>query len=201
MTTVAPPRPGRLTGKLADLGMVALCLAIATILLVGTFTMHVRGQQVPGPTFFPLLVSGLLYVVGAVLLFLVLRVREPERSLTPNVSEDMLHDLAPSAPSVQGGATAAADVAPDADVEQSQPLDWKTVGLVVAGVLFLVLTLEPLGWILSATVLFWVVAYAFGSRRYLFDAGLALLVASAVQLLFSAGLGLALPSGFVGRIF
>ena len=40
----------RVEGLAADLSVIALSLALATILLVGSFTMTIRGQQVPGPT-------------------------------------------------------------------------------------------------------------------------------------------------------
>jgi putative tricarboxylic transport membrane protein len=78
--------------------------------------------------------------------------------------------------------------------------DWRTVGLLLAGVVAFVLVLNPLGWIISAAVLFWVVAYALGSRRPFFDAGVGLLFSSITQLAFGAGLGLSLPSGFIGGI-
>ena len=78
--------------------------------------------------------------------------------------------------------------------------DWRTVGLLVGGVVAFVLVLEPLGWIISAAALFWLVAYALGSRRPIFDMGVGLLFSSIIQLAFGAALGLSLPSGLVGGI-
>jgi putative tricarboxylic transport membrane protein len=63
-----------------------------------------------------------------------------------------------------------------------------------------VLLLEPLGWIISAAALFWVVAYALGSRRPLFDIGVGLLFSSIIQLAFGTALGLSLPAGLAGGI-
>ena len=73
--------------------------------------------------------------------------------------------------------------------------------VVVFGFLAFALTLEVLGWILAAALLFWAVARGFGSRRPLFDISLALLVSSAIYLAFTVGLGLTLPSGILGGGF
>ncbi|MFE7629782.1 tripartite tricarboxylate transporter TctB family protein [Kocuria sp. NPDC057446] len=79
--------------------------------------------------------------------------------------------------------------------------DWSAVIWSVAGFLVFALTIEFLGWILAAAVLFWAVARGFGSRRALFDISLALVLSSAIYLAFSAGLGLNLPSGLLGGGF
>jgi putative tricarboxylic transport membrane protein len=78
--------------------------------------------------------------------------------------------------------------------------DWRTVGTLIGGVVAFVLLLEHLGWIISAAALFWLVAYALGSRRPVFDIGVGLLFSSIIQLAFGAALGLSLPSGFIGGI-
>ncbi|GAA1754853.1 tripartite tricarboxylate transporter TctB family protein [Kocuria aegyptia] len=79
--------------------------------------------------------------------------------------------------------------------------DWSAVVWSAAGFLVFALTIEFLGWILAAAVLFWAVARGFGSRRALFDISLALVLSSAIYLAFSAGLGLNLPSGILGGGF
>lgn len=79
--------------------------------------------------------------------------------------------------------------------------DWSAVAWAVGGFLGFALTLEVLGWILAAALLFWAVARGFGSRRTVFDISLALVLSSAIYLAFSAGLGLNLPSGVLGGGF
>ena len=79
--------------------------------------------------------------------------------------------------------------------------DWSAVLWSAGGFLAFALTLEVLGWILAAALLFWAVARGFGSRRPLFDISLALLVSSAIYLAFTVGLGLTLPSGILGGGF
>ncbi|MBE9375405.1 tripartite tricarboxylate transporter TctB family protein [Saccharopolyspora sp. HNM0983] len=73
--------------------------------------------------------------------------------------------------------------------------DWKPLGLVAATLVLHLLLLDVLGWILAGTALFWGISYALGSRSVLRDLAIALVVAAAVQLGFSAGLGLNLPGG------
>ena len=79
--------------------------------------------------------------------------------------------------------------------------DWSAVLWSAGGFLAFALSLEVLGWILAAALLFWAVARGFGSRRPLFDISLALLVSSAIYLAFTVGLGLSLPSGLLGGGF
>lgn len=76
--------------------------------------------------------------------------------------------------------------------------DWTAVAWTVGGFLLFTLTIEILGWIIAGALLFWCVAKGMGSRRALFDIGLALVLSSAIYLAFSVGLGLALPSGLLG---
>ena len=76
---------------------------------------------------------------------------------------------------------------------------WRSMKPVLFIVLFTAV-LNILGWILSAAFLFWIICYALGSKRPGFDAGVSLLFASAIQLAFNAGLGLNLPSGFLGGL-
>ena len=80
-------------------------------------------------------------------------------------------------------------------------IDWRCLGIVVASLTVFILLLQPVGWLLSAALLFFGVAYALGSRRYLFDAVLSLVFSSVIQLAFVAGLGLNLPAGILGGIF
>lgn len=79
--------------------------------------------------------------------------------------------------------------------------DWSAVLWSAGGFLVFALTLEILGWILAAALLFWAVARGFGSRRPLFDLSLALFMSSAIYLAFTVGLGLNLPSGILGGGF
>ncbi|MDO5501302.1 MAG: tripartite tricarboxylate transporter TctB family protein [Propionibacteriaceae bacterium] len=78
--------------------------------------------------------------------------------------------------------------------------DWSAVAWCAGGFAIFALTIEMLGWIISAAVLFWCVARGIGSRRPLFDVSLALVMSSVVYLAFAVGLGLRLPSGVLGGV-
>lgn len=77
------------------------------------------------------------------------------------------------------------------------PVDYRTTGIVLAGLVGFAVLLQPIGWLITATGLFWVVCYALGSKRPVFDIGVSVIVASVIQIAFSAGLGLGLPPGIM----
>lgn len=184
----------------SELIVVGLLYLLAIFLTIGTATMNVQGKSAPGPQFFPVIVCILLYLVATLLAIHILRnPTVPDNSIHAghgNFSADMLNDLGHL-----GQDEAYSDPQPQTSSKTWKTYsDWRTVGVMLAGVVAFVLLLEPLGWILSATMLFWTVAFALGSSRRYFDIGVGLLFASIIQLAFGAGLGLSLPSGFIGGI-
>jgi putative tricarboxylic transport membrane protein len=194
-STDTRPRHKFRTGR-SEFVVVALLYALAVSLTLGTISMHVLGTAVPGPQFFPYIVCALLYATATALAVDILRnPRLPDTEPHPghgDFSTDMLRDLG--------------DVDDERTDARPGPMsarwatysDWKTVGQVAGAVAVFILLLNPLGWILCAAFLFWIVAHALGSTRPVFDLGVALLFSSTIQLAFSAGLGLPLPSGFMG---
>jgi putative tricarboxylic transport membrane protein len=78
--------------------------------------------------------------------------------------------------------------------------DWKALAIIAAGLLVNWAILRPLGFIIAATVLFLCVSFAFGSRRYLRDVVIAVLLALISYLGFRHGLGLQLPAGIFAGI-
>jgi putative tricarboxylic transport membrane protein len=80
---------------------------------------------------------------------------------------------------------------------QGLELDGTAVVLVAVGLIVQMLLLETLGWIPASTILFMVVARAFGSRKIVKDALLGLALTAASFGLFNYGLDLNLPVGTV----
>ncbi|MCK0174419.1 tripartite tricarboxylate transporter TctB family protein [Mycolicibacterium sp. F2034L] len=93
-----------------------------------------------------------------------------------------------------GEADAGEDVDPDA------PSDWRTVGMLVGLFVALILLVEPLGWVIMATVLFAGAATILGSRHYVRN----VVIGAAISLLsfyaFYSGLGIPLPAGILDGI-
>jgi len=79
--------------------------------------------------------------------------------------------------------------------------DWSAVAIVSVGLILNALLLKPLGFIIAALGLFMTVSFAFGSRRYLRDLIIGIVLALVTYFGFTRGLGLQLPPGVFGGIF
>ncbi|RLP77791.1 tripartite tricarboxylate transporter TctB family protein [Mycetocola tolaasinivorans] len=202
--TGAPVRPANATwwhGR-GELVVAALVLGLAIFLGIGTVTMDVpAGAGVPGPQFFPTIVTAGLAILGVLLAVRV--IRHPEAEVGAGGSDDlemdaeMLGDLGDIDTTSEIRVVASAT---GEDVPRTGT-DWKTFAMVLAGLIGFVIILVPVGWILAGAALFWVIAHALGSKRPVFDIAIAILMSSAIQLAFSAGLGLTLPSGLLAGVF
>lgn len=163
-----------------------LTFALALYITVGLFTMDVADSaQAPGPKFYPAILAVISIVLCIVLTVQVIRKPEHAETIVVQVQNDTDVDT--------GSAPATHEVAFKGD--------WKAVVIAVATFLGFALLLEPLGWIISAGAMFTIMAWSLGSKRLVFDIAVGLVVSSAVQVAFSMGLGLNLPSGILGGIF
>ena len=86
------------------------------------------------------------------------------------------------------------------DIELTGASDWRTVGLLVAAFVANALLIESLGWPISGAILFWGSAFALGSRHYVRDAAIALVLSIGTWYLFVLGLGTSLPVGILKGI-
>lgn len=84
-----------------------------------------------------------------------------------------------------------------AEIEDTGPTDWKSVAIIAAGLIAHMNLLKPLGFVPAGLILFWSVAFAFGSRRYGRDIIVGLLLALFAYVGFRYGLGLQLPPGIL----
>jgi putative tricarboxylic transport membrane protein len=78
--------------------------------------------------------------------------------------------------------------------------DWRPLVVIGIGLVAQMVLLERIGFVIASAVLFCCVAYGFGSRRYLRDAAIALLLAIIVYVGFTRGLNLPLPAGLLQGI-
>jgi putative tricarboxylic transport membrane protein len=81
------------------------------------------------------------------------------------------------------------------DVVLDQPSDWRTVLLLAAAFIANIALIDRAGWVISGTVLFWGSVYALGSRHYVRDGIIAVLLSLGTFYGFYLGLGIALPAG------
>ena len=80
------------------------------------------------------------------------------------------------------------------------PTDWWALAAISAGLAAQMLLLERAGFVIAAAVLFFCVAFGFGSRRFLRDGVIAILLAIIVYIGFTRGLNLPLPAGVLKGI-
>ena len=76
-------------------------------------------------------------------------------------------------------------------------VDWRAVGLTALALLAHLALLRPGGFIVAATALFWLVALAFGGHRRLRDLTIGAVFSSAIYVIFTRGLDLPLPAGWL----
>jgi putative tricarboxylic transport membrane protein len=78
--------------------------------------------------------------------------------------------------------------------------DFKTLGIVVAALAVFIVVMPFAGWLLSAAALFFTLCGALGSRAHGKNILIALTFSALLQIAFSIGLGLNLPTGVIGAI-
>lgn len=81
------------------------------------------------------------------------------------------------------------------DVDTSRRSDWRTLALLSAAFLLHAAVLDSAGFPVAGALLFFGVAAVLGSRRYLRDAAVAVVLSVGVFLVFARGLGVGLPAG------
>ena len=89
----------------------------------------------------------------------------------------------------------------DEEAEARLPMHWASFAWVSGGIVAYGLLIERVGFILSSTLLFVMVARGFGSRRWLLNAVSGVILAVAIYSIFTYGLGLMLPAGVLKGIF
>ncbi|MDI3309444.1 MAG: tripartite tricarboxylate transporter TctB family protein [Acetobacteraceae bacterium] len=83
------------------------------------------------------------------------------------------------------------------EVQQASPTNWRALTLMAAGLAANLALIEPLGFSIAATAQFVLVAAAFGSRRFLQDLVVALVLTLAVWFGFVEVLGVNIGAGLL----
>lgn len=86
------------------------------------------------------------------------------------------------------------------DVDLTHPADWKTVVPLIAAFVANILLIDWAGWAISGTLLFWGSVWALGSRHYVRDGLISVVLSLLTFYGFYLGLGIALPAGLLEGI-
>lgn len=86
------------------------------------------------------------------------------------------------------------------DVDLSSRADWRTIALLIGVFALNALTIEPLGWVISGTILFTGTAFVLGNRHHVRGLLLGLAMSLATFYAFGIGLGVNLPAGILQGI-
>jgi putative tricarboxylic transport membrane protein len=86
------------------------------------------------------------------------------------------------------------------DVDPNTPGDWRTVGLLVGLFVAVIVLVEPLGWVITSTLLFAGAATILGNRHYVRNIVIGAVLALVSFYGFYSGLGIPLPAGILDGI-
>ena len=169
-TSPAAVAAGRATGRLtgrAELGLAGLLVALGAFLLVETARIEVPANANSIGPRFFPTVVGVLLCL---------------------VGSWLLVDV------LRGGH---GDMEAAEDIDLSRTSDWRTLALLSAVFLVHTALLEVLGFAIAGALLFFGVAASLGSRRWLRDAAVSVVLATAVYVVFARLLGVGLPAGLL----
>ncbi|GAA4286890.1 tripartite tricarboxylate transporter TctB family protein [Georgenia daeguensis] len=158
---------GRLAGR-SELGVAALLAVLGVVILLDTI-----GLEAPYSQSDPVGPKALPYIVAGLLLVCAV-------VLAIDV--------------VRGGRGEAEG---GEDVDLTHPTDWRTVVPLVAVFAANIALVDTLGWVLSGTLLFFGSVVALGSRHYVRDLVVSVLLALGSFYGFYLGLGIPLPAGLL----
>jgi putative tricarboxylic transport membrane protein len=151
-------------------------------------------------------VCGFLMLVGGLVIVDALRIRHIANSNDPIGPKPvpivlgvlLLVVAVLYAVDVARGGTGEAEAGEDVDVTSA--VDWRTVLLLIAAFVVNLVLIDPLGWVISGTILFWGSAFALGSRHHLRNLVIAAGLSLATFYAFAIGLGVNLPAGVLQGI-
>ncbi|MCZ6489807.1 MAG: tripartite tricarboxylate transporter TctB family protein [Acidobacteria bacterium] len=159
----------------ADLALALSVTALGACLAVGSTGISLgTGYDRIGPRFFPYLVAMGLMLLGSWLAVAAIRGNRAK----PVAEEN-----------------------DEPDLQMNWPINWSALGYLALALLLNLALMERAGFVISSSVLFWLAARAFHSRRPARDAAVAVLLSILVYFAFTRGLGLILPLGIFNRLF
>ncbi|WP_319433430.1 tripartite tricarboxylate transporter TctB family protein [Mycobacterium sp. RTGN5] len=86
------------------------------------------------------------------------------------------------------------------DIDPEAPGDWRTVGLLIGLFVAMILLVNPVGWVIMSALFFAGAATVLGSRHYVRNVVIGVVLALASFYAFYSGLGIPLPAGILDGI-
>lgn len=86
------------------------------------------------------------------------------------------------------------------DIDPDMPSDWRTVGMLVALFVAMILLVNPLGWVITSALFFGSAATILGSKHYVRNFAIGVVLALVSFYAFYSGLGIPLPAGILDGI-
>jgi putative tricarboxylic transport membrane protein len=86
------------------------------------------------------------------------------------------------------------------DIDLTTRIDVRTVALLIGAFVLNALLIEPLGWVISGSILFWGAAFALGNRHHIRGLVIGVALALITFYAFAIGLGVNLPAGILQGI-
>ncbi len=163
----------------ADLALALSVTALGACLAVGSTGISLgTGYDRIGPRFFPYLVAMGLVLLGSWLAVAAIRGNRAKPVAEENDEPNLQMNR-----------------------QMNWPINWSALGYLGLALLLNLALMERAGFVISSSVLFWLAARAFHSRRPARDAAVAVLLSILVYFSFTRGLGLILPLGIFNRLF
>jgi putative tricarboxylic transport membrane protein len=86
------------------------------------------------------------------------------------------------------------------DIDLTTRIDTRTVALLIGVFIANAVLIEPLGWVISGSLLFWGAAFALGNRHHVRGLAIGVALALITFYAFAIGLGVNLPAGILQGI-
>jgi putative tricarboxylic transport membrane protein len=169
-------------GAAAEIALGLGIAALGAFILVETGAIKVAPVYAKvGPRDIPIIIGAILTLLGLLLAWQGWRAKQRPR-LDPPAGMDAPGSLLDT-PGTGGSAP-----------------DWLPLAAIALGLIQQLILFEAAGFVPTAAILFFCVAFGFGSRRYLRDAVIAILLALVAYVGFVHVLGLNLPAGIFGGV-
>jgi putative tricarboxylic transport membrane protein len=167
-------------GAAAEIALGIGIAALGAFILLETAQIRVAPVYARiGPRDIPILIGIILAVMGLILAW---------RSWRPKPASEAGRGLSMDAP----GSLL------DTPGTGGDRTDWQPMAAIAVGLVQQILLFEIAGFVPTAAILFFCVSFGFGSRRYLRDAIVAIVLAVVAYVGFVHVLGLNLPAGILG---